>query len=379
MTPAYIRSRARPVCLLAMLGLLAAALAGFGGAPQSGGATPATGAEPQTVGPVTNLSASVDGQPPGAVRLTWTAAENAQVYFIAYIKSADTTNGSFAARPQMAAFNGTEGVITDLEPGTPYSFIAVGARWNWPDSGAVWGQWSGWVTATPYNLDSAASDHAALVALYHATNGPNWYNNDNWLSDAPLGEWDGVTTDDNGRVTELDLRRNRLTGAIPAELGSLTNLVVLVLIENQLTGAIPAELGNLANLEGLALSENQLTGAIPAELGNLANLEVLVLSENQLTGAIPAELGSLANLEVLVLSENQLTGAIPAELGNLANLWALVLIENQLTGAIPAELGNLTNLRYLSLSGNQLTGCIPAALHSVANNDLDSLGLPFCE
>ena len=109
-----------------MLGLLAAALAGFGGAPQSGGTTPATDAEPPAVGPVTNLSASVDGQPLGAVRLTWTAAENAQVYFIAYIKSADITNGSFAAPPQMAAFNGTEGVITGLEPGTPYSFIAVG-------------------------------------------------------------------------------------------------------------------------------------------------------------------------------------------------------------------------------------------------------------
>ena len=45
-------------------------------------------------------------------------------------------------------------------------------------------------------------DRAALVALYNATDGPNWTNNHNWLSEAPIGEWYGVTTDDDGRVTD---------------------------------------------------------------------------------------------------------------------------------------------------------------------------------
>ncbi len=67
-----------------------------------------------------------------------------------------------------------------------------------------------------------ASDRAALVALYHATNGPNWANNSNWLSDRPLNEWHGVSTDGEGRVTGLALERNELLGAIPAELGSLS-------------------------------------------------------------------------------------------------------------------------------------------------------------
>ena len=43
------------------------------------------------------------------------------------------------------------------------------------------------------NLD-AATDRAALVALYHATDGANWGDNTNWLSDAPLGEWSGFYT-----------------------------------------------------------------------------------------------------------------------------------------------------------------------------------------
>ena len=43
-------------------------------------------------------------------------------------------------------------------------------------------------------------DRAALVALYEATDGPNWVNAENWLTDAPLGDWYGVDTDASGRV-----------------------------------------------------------------------------------------------------------------------------------------------------------------------------------
>ncbi len=47
---------------------------------------------------------------------------------------------------------------------------------------------------------SAETDREVLVALYNATDGPNWVDNDNWLSDAPLDEWFGVTTYHDGRV-----------------------------------------------------------------------------------------------------------------------------------------------------------------------------------
>ena len=226
---------------------------------------------------------------------------------------------------------------------------------------------------------NTSTDRAALVALYNATDGANWHNNDNWLSNATMGVWHGVTTDSDGRVTHLDLQGNQLTGEIPAELGSLANLRGLGLNDNQLTGEIPAELGSLTNLEWLWLFNNELTGGIPAELGSLTNLTDLDLFSNQLTGGIPAELGSLTNLERLLLTNNQLTGEIPAELGSLTNLEGLFLDTNQLTGEIPAEFGSLTNLTNLRLSGNQLTGCIPNGLRGIGINDLSQLGLPFCD
>ena len=61
-------------------------------------------------------------------------------------------------------------------------------------------------TPTPEDTGSIETDRAALVALYNATDGPNWYDSDNWLGDMPLGEWYAVTTDSDGRVTRLNLR-----------------------------------------------------------------------------------------------------------------------------------------------------------------------------
>ena len=106
---------------------------------------------------------------------------------------------------------------------------------------------------------SADDDRAALTALYHATNGDGWYDNTNWLSDAPLENWYGVTTNGDGRVIGLDLYNKNLTGQIPVALSRLDKLEQLNLGENRLMEEIPSELSNLSNLERLDLSSNQLT------------------------------------------------------------------------------------------------------------------------
>ena len=70
---------------------------------------------------------------------------------------------------------------------------------------------AGLVTASAQTA-TEDTDRAALVALYNATDGPNWTNSTNWLTDAPLGEWHGVDTDTRGRVYALRLSDNQLTG-----------------------------------------------------------------------------------------------------------------------------------------------------------------------
>ena len=265
----------------------------------------------------------------------------------------------------------------------PNANIEAAAMWWLRGNGDVWSEWvtsdasatiqsaldsgeipDGW-PQEPSITPEPSPDRAVLVALYNATDGDNWTDKENWLSDEPLEEWQGVTTDDEGRVIELHLWENNLQGSIPSELGNLSKLTTLELQSNQLTGEIPSELGNLSNLSALYLWENDLSGEIPSELGNLSSLTVLDLPGNELSGEIPAELGNLSNLTVLILARNQLSGEIPSELGSLSNLVKLYLYDNELSGEIPSELGSLSNLSELYLWENDLSGEIPAELGSL--------------
>ena len=231
--------------------------------------------------------------------------------------------------------------------------------------------------ACPLDSDvTCGQDHAALAALYLATNGPNWVNNDNWLTNAPLGDWYGVNTDSSGRVVRLDLRGrwdsdareyipHGLSGPVPSELGNLATLTRLDLAVNDLSGPIPPELGRLADLRTLNLAVNDLTGPIPPELGELVSLTGLWLYSNSLTGPIPTELGHLADLRTLNLGGNDLTGPIPPELGELANLTSLWLYSNSLTGPIPESFLALDALEWFSFERNADL-CAPGTIDFVA-------------
>ena len=85
-----------------------------------------------------------------------------------------------------------------------------------------------------------------LAQLYHATGGPNWTEDANWLTAAPLREWHGVETDTVGRVAKIDLASNNLEGFILPELEQLRHIEHLSLELNEgLTGILPGDLTTL--------------------------------------------------------------------------------------------------------------------------------------
>ena len=317
-----------------------------------------------------------------AENVTWDAVPGATYYRIGWVVYEDVapiiaSGGDWLehfAFIDIANRGQTEHTITRLTPGLLYAFIVAGndGRYGTPQ----WPPASAWQFMTPSVVQPTGpdSDRAALIALYDATGGANWTNRTNWRSNAPIGQWHGVTTDDGGRVTQLLLRENNLNGPIPAAVGNLTGLVRLDFQGNQLSGSIPGSLGNLSNLEQLRLYDNQLSGSVPTWLGNLSNLQWLNLRTNGFTGGIPAELGRLSNLTYLNLGANDLTGTIPSDLGNLSNLQWLILHTNGFTDGIPAELGRLSNLTYLNLGANDLTGTIPAELSSLRGLERLDLG-----
>ena len=192
-----------------------------------------------------------------------------------------------------------------------------------------------------------------------------------WGYYTDIERWEGVGLGGTPlRVRAIHLPYRGLAGVIPPELGGLTQLRRLNLVNNvQLSGgSIPPELGNLRELRFLNLGGNQLHGTIPPELGNLRELRFLNLGGNHLSGAIPPELGNLPELWLLHLGRNQLTGEIPPELGNLAQLEELELHFNRFSGTIPPELTNLGHLKVLFLTGDETsyTGCVPPALYDLA-------------
>ena len=238
---------------------------------------------------------------------------------------------------------------------------------------AALGLWAG-LAADATGQGSPTTDRAALEALYDATGGPTWTDSTNWKTEAPLGEWYGVTTDADGRVTGLDLGWNELSGPIPRELGHLSNIEELRLAGNRLTGRVPASLGDLTGLRSLNLDWNELSGPLPRELARLKNLELLSLRGISLRGPAPPWLGDLPHLRDLALARSELTGPVPPWLGGIASLRLLDLRGNELSGPVPRELERLVNLKHLQLAENQLTGPIPAWLGGLTGLGLLDLG-----
>ena len=143
---------------------------------------------------------------------------------------------------------------------------APGIEWDTRDR--PWHTWAApCETRAAVAVEDLPEGGAALAALYEATGGANWKNNYNWLSGAPLGEWYGITTDSIGRVIGLDLSGNQLSGEVPPELGSFSNLQWLYLYGNQLSGCVPEGLRDVPDNDfaelGLHLRRRLSLSALP--------------------------------------------------------------------------------------------------------------------
>ena len=125
---------------------------------------------------------------------------------------------------------------------------------------------------------SPETDRAALIALYRATDGPNWIRNANWLTNEPLNRWAGVVTDEDGRVVALELFQNNLNGFIPTEFGNLDKLVRLDIAnryeEKSSLGELIATFVDTLNvLAGAPPEYNKLIGCLPRRLDDQLDMD----------------------------------------------------------------------------------------------------------
>ena len=250
-------------------------------------------------------------------------------------------------------------------------------------------------------------ERAALIALYNATGGDNWKNNDNWCSDKPLDEWYGIEA--QVEVRSIDLRNNNLTGCITSELDALQGLWSLYLQGNNIEKLNISGCKNLGiikcadgQLNALKLSDCDLLEYLYAENNKIKSLEVtncpnlieLYYKDNPLQSldlSHCARLSSLycgslqlqtlnvskcESLSVLDCSDNQLQTLNVSECESLR---ALYCVDNQLQTLNMSRCA----INQLNCSNNQLkmlnvTGCLLLDYLLCSNNQLQKLNVSGC-
>lgn len=166
-------------------------------------------------------------------------------------------------------------------------------------------------------------------------------------------------------MTHFDLFNNHLMGSVPVGFSRMTDMLNMDLGFNSWSGSIPSELGALTAMTELKLNQNLLSGSIPTEVGRFTAMKEAILTGNALTGPVPSQVGQMTQMGRLYISSNDLTGTLPSELGLLHSMVDFSLATNTLSGALPSEMALMTSLQLLRLNNNTLSGSLPPELEEL--------------
>ena len=170
----------------------------------------------------------------------------------------------------------------------------------------------GFLAGSVYELNMADShvteeQEKALSDFFQSTQGTQWSNRNNWLTDKPLEEWYGLNQGTYGLnfVQSMELLDNNLKGTIPASFVEIMNTANHINISyNALTGAIPDAVKNHQNwnsLGWLIVPQNPHAGG-GLDLSN----SNLYMPDKQTVSLIDNSTNTLKN----IFSKNKLTQVI---------------------------------------------------------------------
>ena len=239
------------------------------------------------------------------------------------------------------------------------------------------------------------SERSILESFYKALDGDKWEHKENWLSDKPLNEWYGITTDEEGKVVKIQLS-DTMMGKVPANLKHLRKLQSLHL--NCIAGGIRLEANNYPSLKELGLHGyiNQLTvencseleklSATPKYFDNFHIDHCPQLSFLELEGPpfetikktldLPS-FPKLSEFKIYHLALDQL------HINNCFNLKKINIYNCQLE---ELDLSSCAaNLEYLKVSGNDslhtldLNNCVKLDSIDVSRNSITQLNISNCK
>eukprot|EP00981_Chlorochromonas_danica_P007615 scaffold1829_cov194-Ochromonas_danica.AAC.4 len=232
-------------------------------------------------------------------------------------------------------------------------------------------------------LSLASTQIDALYAIYNASRGENWvyqegqqpWNFSQTVVDPCGDQWQGVlcalqcnSTACQEEVVELVLISNNMCGSLAEEIGDLSALVNLTIVNQTfLTNHIPERIGDLHNLQYLSLERTLLQGSLPATLWQLSQLQYLEISDSSIQGSIGEGLGNLTLLTSLNLATNMFMGEVPQEINRLTYLESLSLSSNILSGNVLNDLVALSSLTMIDVSYNDMLGFVPDEIYQLTS------------
>ncbi|MEM7536943.1 MAG: clostripain-related cysteine peptidase [Chloroflexota bacterium] len=222
--------------------------------------------------------------------------------------------------------------------------------------------------------EMSVTECEALVALYSSTDGDNWTNNTDWLQTTTPCSWHGVACNDN-HVTELRLSNNQLSGAIPAELGDLTKLIMIQVDQNDLSGPLPQTVIRLNILNQFYFDNTDLCEPVNIEVQNwLSSINDLVRT-NELC-ITPLHMEKTVSQSVVQVGDEllysiRLTATVPLSNVNLSDELpvGLTYVENSVSGGATDVNGEI------QYQGSLPTGVHVIAYRAIVNDDLFPGGL----
>jgi Leucine-rich repeat (LRR) protein len=169
----------------------------------------------------------------------------------------------------------------------------------------------------------------------------------------------------------LQLSKNNLGGAVPADIYSLTHLTSLQLAHCHLQGSLPDDIHRLSMLHEFNLYQNDLVGTLPSGMSRMVHLRHLTLSFNQFHGHLPSFLDDFLLLQEVWAEYNDFTGPVPP-LSKQPLIHKVYFNGNSLSGDLPATFlaATLSGPRewdmHVNLEHNELKGTLPASLADLA-------------
>ena len=190
----------------------------------------------------------------------------------------------------------------------------------------------------------------------------------NGLQDVPIGDFSHegslgriIHLSHNGDWVWSTPRRNAKLVKIPAEIGNLTELQELDLLNNSIT-TISDSIRNCKKLQRFDVSSNLLE-SLPQINFRTVNLGWFKIYNNRLKVLSDSVSNLLPYLpgDTLRLNNNLLT-AIPASISRLTSLVS-ICADHNLLDSLPSSIGTLPNLQWLQIDNNHIAS-LPKTLGS---------------